>query len=118
MAIVEVDAAGPAARRERDLMLRRFGPFFADAPPAGGQPPLSELTGCVVGGIHATLYHYVAQQRVGELPGLLPLLTYFALAPFTGPDEAALRASSVTERHIAVCRSAASRRIPEDAETP
>lgn len=98
MAIVEIDTAGPAARRERDLMLRRFGPFFADAPQRPGLPAPHELTACIVGGIHATLYRYVAQRRVAELPGLLPLLTYFALAPFTGADEA-------TERHVAVCRS-------------
>lgn len=120
VAIVEIDTAGPAARRERDLMLRRFGPFFSDAPRRPGLPAPQDLTGCVVGGIHATLYRYVAQRRVDELPGLLPLLTYFALAPFGGADEAALHETALqerpipaTERHVAVCRSSTAQKIAE-----
>jgi AcrR family transcriptional regulator len=89
MAVVEIDAVGPAGRRERGLMLSRFAPFFDDAPLRPGMPALDELTACVVGGIHATIYRYVASGRAAELPGLLPLLTYFTLVPFTGPDEAA-----------------------------
>jgi AcrR family transcriptional regulator len=87
MAIVEIDAVGPAARLERDRMLRRFAPFFADAPlPA--LPAPDELADSIVGGIHSTIYRYVAQGRSAELPDLLPLLTYFALAPFVGREEA------------------------------
>jgi AcrR family transcriptional regulator len=87
MAIVEIDAVGPAARLERDRMLQRFAPFFADAP----RPPLpapDELADSIVGGIHSTIYRYVAQGRAVELPELLPLLTYFTLAPFVGREEA------------------------------
>lgn len=89
MAIVEIDAAGPAARHERDQLLARFYRFFADAPvgPAGALP--DELVGSIVGGIYRTIYRYVASGRVAELPGLLPVLTYFAMVPFLGAAEAA-----------------------------
>ena len=89
LAIVEIDAAGLAARRERDRMLRRFDQFFATAPAQPGLPAAGELAGSIVGGIHSTIYRFVAQGRSGELPSLLPVLTYFALVPFLGPAEAA-----------------------------
>jgi len=89
LAIVEIDAAGLAARRERDRMLRRFDQFFAAAPAQPGLPAAGELAGSIVGGIHSTIYRFVAQGRSGELPSLLPVLTYFALVPFLGPAEAA-----------------------------
>lgn len=89
LAIVEVDAAGPAARRERDQMLGRFDQFFAAAPAQPGLPAAGELVGSIVGGIHSTIYRYVAQGRPADLPSLLPVLTYFTLVPFLGPAEAA-----------------------------
>lgn len=88
MAIVEIDAVGPAARRERDLLLHRFDRFFADAPPLA-HAGSDELVGAVVGGIHSTIYRYVSAGRSAELPGLLPALTYFMVAPFLGPAGAA-----------------------------
>jgi AcrR family transcriptional regulator len=89
LAIVEIDAAGLAARRERDRMLRRFDQFFADAPAQPSLPAAGELAGSIVGGIHSTIYRFVAQGRSSELPSLLPVLTYLALVPFLGPAEAA-----------------------------
>ncbi|MEH1012276.1 TetR/AcrR family transcriptional regulator [Micromonospora sp. CPCC 206060] len=89
MAIVEIDAVGPAARYERDLLLRRFDQFFRDAPPGPGPVGPTGLTGAVVGGINSMVYRYVAAGRVAELPDLLPTLAYFMVAPFLGPQEAA-----------------------------
>lgn len=88
MAVVEVEAAGPAARRERNKLLLRFGKFFVDAPEQPGLPMQEELVMAVVGGIHASIYRYVAAGRVAELPNLLPLLSYFAAVPFIGQEEA------------------------------
>lgn len=95
MAIVEIDAVGPSARDERDRLLRRFNRFFVDAPqplasrPYGNLIDHDELVSAVVGGIYATIHRHVASGRVADLPELLDALTYFALVPFLGPDEAA-----------------------------
>jgi AcrR family transcriptional regulator len=88
MAVVEVEAAGPAARRERNKLLLRFARFFVDVPAQPELPMQEELVLAVVGGIHATIYRYVAAGRVAELPSLLPLVSYFAAVPFVGHDEA------------------------------
>jgi AcrR family transcriptional regulator len=93
MAIVEIDAAGPQCRRDRDRLLRDFDEFFVDAPGRpefgdAGSGTRDELIGSIVGGIYSTIYRYVAAGRVAELPELLPALTYFALVPFLGRDEA------------------------------
>jgi AcrR family transcriptional regulator len=94
MAIVEIDAAGPAARRERDLLLDRFHRFFADARPRPALPGQDDLlVASVVGGIHATIRRRVTQGQVAELPQLLPVLTYVMTAPFLGPDAAARAAA-------------------------
>lgn len=102
MAIVEIDAVGPAARAERVELLSQFNQFFADAP---CRPELSDpedLIRSIVGGIYTTVYRYVAAGRVAELPELLPTLTYFAVVPFVGPAEAAseLRARGGNEPRV------------------
>jgi AcrR family transcriptional regulator len=84
MAIVEIDAAGPEARRERTELLGRFGRFFTDAPPVP-----DGLVDTVVGGVYAAIYGHVSTGRVAELPSLLPMLSYFMMAPFLGRDGAA-----------------------------
>ncbi len=90
MALVEVDAAGPDARRERDDLLRSFRRFFAEAGPGPVAPGVDRaaLVSTVVGGIHATIRGRVAQGRATELPQLLPVLTYAATVPFLGTDGA------------------------------
>jgi AcrR family transcriptional regulator len=97
MAVVEVEAAGPAARRERNKLLLRFAQFFVDAPEQADLPRQEELVLAVVGGIHASIYRYVAAGRVAELPSLLPMLSYFAAVPFIGQDEAMADAQVATE---------------------
>ena len=89
MAVVEIDAAGPLARAERALLLRRFDRFFAEAPCGADLPMPEELVETIVGGIYATIYRYVAGGRVEQLPALLPTLSYFTLVPFVGIEGAA-----------------------------
>jgi AcrR family transcriptional regulator len=82
MAIVEIEAVGPAARGARAELLRRFRQFFAGAPDL---PPVMDRTALidtVIGGVYAAIYQSVARSGAAELPGLLPVLGYFVLAPF------------------------------------
>ncbi|TDB76848.1 TetR/AcrR family transcriptional regulator [Micromonospora sp. KC723] len=97
MALVEIEAAGPAARKERDRLPESFRRFF---PADGPGPTLSPserdlLVTMVVGGVQATIRAAVAQERTARLPELLPVLTYAVTAPFVGP-EAAARAARAT----------------------
>ncbi|MFG1800793.1 TetR/AcrR family transcriptional regulator [Micromonospora carbonacea] len=101
MALVEIDAAGPAARAERDLLLSRFHRFFQPARP---RSPLSTeeddlLVTTVVAGIYGTLRLRVSQGRTAELPRLLPVLTYAMTAPFLGPT-AGGRAARATDAGV------------------
>lgn len=111
MALVEVDAAGPDARRERDALLTSFRRFFADS----GSGPASDvdrnlLVSTVVGGLYATIRGRVAQGSIEELPALLPVLTYAAVAPFLGPAEAirATRPMDPADRPVATAPCAES----------
>jgi len=82
MAIVEVEAAGPDARRQRAELLRRFRQFFAGAPEPPPGIDRTALIDTVIGGVYSALYQQVAFGRATELPGLLPVLGYYLLAPF------------------------------------
>ncbi|WP_327069838.1 TetR/AcrR family transcriptional regulator [Kitasatospora sp. NBC_01250] len=91
LAVVEVDAVGPAGRLVREQLRVRLRRLFAEcpAPPAPVSGEL--LVDSVVGGIYANLYRYIAAGRHAELPGLLPTLAHFAIAAFVGPVEATRR---------------------------
>ena len=90
LAIVEMIAAGPRGRERIGQLLQYFQQFFADAPREPGQPraPLTVVE-ATVAGVFGLLFNYVSTQRTGELPGLLPEVTYFVLVPFIGPRAAA-----------------------------
>jgi AcrR family transcriptional regulator len=106
MAIVEIEAVGPPARRERGDLLERFSRFFDDAPRPAGPAAPEELIEALVGGVYATIYRYVATGRAADLPGLLPTLEYFVFVPFLGIDEAVSEVESVyddRERTVAPC---------------
>ncbi|WP_354644104.1 TetR/AcrR family transcriptional regulator [Kitasatospora camelliae] len=91
MAVVELDALGPAGRRVREQLLDRFRVFFADCPPPPAGVPAEQLIDAVVGGVHSMVQRCVDSGRTAELPDLLPALSLFCVAPFLGPEEAAAR---------------------------
>ena len=91
MAIVEIDAAGPAARAARDRVLDGFGRFFSGAPelPGAAGELRRPVIDAAVGGAYATIRRHVADGRTDELGDLLPSLSYFLMAPFVGREAAA-----------------------------
>ncbi|MFF3377479.1 TetR/AcrR family transcriptional regulator [Streptomyces sp. NPDC002680] len=89
MAIVEIDAVGPAGWEAREALLARFRDFFTDLPEVELPVPAQELVDTVVGGVYSAIHRRIAAGRTAELPGLLPGLTFSVLAPFLGPERAA-----------------------------
>lgn len=95
LAIVEMLAAGPRGRERNRWLLQWFLQFFDDAPRRPDQPRVSVVaTEAVVAGVFGLLFNYVSDRRAAELPGLLPEVTYFVLAPFIGPRAATAAAAS------------------------
>ncbi len=95
LAIVEMLAAGPRGRERSRGLLHDFLRFFDDAPARTGQAkvPLVAIE-AVVAGVFGLLFNYVSTRRTAELPGLLPQVTYFVLAPFIGPRAAGAAAGT------------------------
>ena len=90
----EIEAVGPAGRRERDQLLTRFRAFFAEAPQLPGSVRVQEMVDAVVGGVYSAIYRRIASGRTDQLTELLPVLSMFCLAPFLGPAEADRRLAS------------------------
>jgi AcrR family transcriptional regulator len=94
LAVVEVLAAGPAARVRRRLLLDAYTVFFADAPhdPALPEVPAGVVR-AVIAGVYGVIYDFVSTGRAADLPDQLADLTYLVVVPFLGPA-AAVRAAS------------------------
>ncbi|WP_327341334.1 TetR/AcrR family transcriptional regulator [Streptomyces europaeiscabiei] len=90
MAIVEIDAAGPAGWEAREALLARFRDFFTDVPKSELPVPTEELVDIVVGGVYSAIHRRIAAGRTAELPDLLPGLVFSVLVPFLGPERAAV----------------------------
>ena len=61
-------------------------------------PPVIEA---VVAGVFGLLFNYVSTGRSSDLPGMLPDITYFVLAPFIGPEAAASAAGLAPSHQLA-----------------
>jgi AcrR family transcriptional regulator len=95
MALVEVLAAGPTALTQRDQILQSFSLLLAPGhrySPTGADVP-AIAPEAISGGILEVLYFYMSNDRVGDMRQLVPQLTYIALAPFIGTEQAAEIAS-------------------------
>jgi AcrR family transcriptional regulator len=88
--LVECYAAGPQAIRRAEEVTRSFGIFLEEGyfyrPEARALPRLSSQA--IAGAIFEIIQRLVEAERWGELPRHLPQLTYIAIAPFTGAQEA------------------------------
>jgi AcrR family transcriptional regulator len=88
--LVECYAAGPNAIRRAEEITRSFGIFLQEGygyrPEARALPRLCSQA--VAGAVFEIIQRLVAAERWAELPAHLPQLTYIAIAPFTGAQEA------------------------------
>jgi AcrR family transcriptional regulator len=88
--VVECYAAGPAATRSTEELLRAATVFLEEGYSYGPEGRrLSRLCShAITGSVFEVIYRLVASGRASELPLHLPQLSYIALAPFIGRDEA------------------------------
>lgn len=86
LVIVEVLAAGRRAHERRDATLLRFCLFFeagqAALPPAMRNHDL--IAQAVIGGLYETVYGYIRDGHIDQLPEVMPDLLYCALVPYLG----------------------------------
>lgn len=93
--LVEVHAAGPRAVAKRTEAMTRASAMMDLARVEGGDSAPAISAEAVVAGILAVLHSRLASNQTGDYLRLLPELTYLAILPFFGPDEAgaAMRAT-------------------------
>jgi AcrR family transcriptional regulator len=88
--IVESRGASPLAQQRRetllDLFSKRIDDLVKSGQAAGAPPPTASAA--VVGGIEATLFSRLYEDRIDEIEALLPTLMYFAVLPYAGPEAA------------------------------
>ena len=92
LTIVDTFAASPDAIRIRQQASTAFRSYLSPGLTRPGLPPglPGELAAeGVVGGIWQILHDYVERGAATALPALAPQLTYFALTPFVGAEQAA-----------------------------
>ncbi|HEX4838576.1 MAG TPA: TetR/AcrR family transcriptional regulator [Solirubrobacteraceae bacterium] len=87
---IEAYALGPSDAKRVDENVLAFNVFLEDGyryrPQAAALPRL--FAEAIAGSILELAAFYIRHGRTAETPGLLPLLTYVILAPFTGVREA------------------------------
>ncbi|HEX9482735.1 MAG TPA: TetR/AcrR family transcriptional regulator [Solirubrobacteraceae bacterium] len=102
LTVVDTFAASPETIAIREDANAAFSSYLAPGfklaaargggPTAAGEPPGELAAEAVVGGIWQVLHDYVARGAAAALPGAAPQLSYFALAPFIGAEDAAAAA--------------------------
>lgn len=87
IAMVDVLSLGERGLEHRDRTLSLFGEILA--PGYEHAPHASPLAPEAIGGaIHALIYEQIQRRGAEHLSQILPMATFVALAPFTGPDDA------------------------------
>jgi AcrR family transcriptional regulator len=100
LAVVEINAAGPAAFEQRDRRLEAFlslmEPGFAAAPDV--KPEMAEV---ILGAVWRLVYRKIVEGSPEDLPQVAPVATYMLLSPFIGSEEALAVANSDGRAHPA-----------------
>jgi AcrR family transcriptional regulator len=85
---VDIYGAGPVAIADRERVGKElFAAFRGQALDTELTSPKLFVEACA-GAIYGVLFEGVWKGKLGDLPRLAPYLTYFALAPFIGAEEA------------------------------
>lgn len=88
LSVVDTFAASPEALEIRDKALAAFAAYLRRGLELAPETtPIAPEA--IVGGIWQVMHHYIANERVEELPGVASQVIYFALTPFLGPEGAA-----------------------------
>jgi AcrR family transcriptional regulator len=98
LSLVDTFAACPEAIENRDATLQAFAAYFGPAYElARGRVEVPAIAAeAIAGGIWQILHHYIESDCIAELPGAAAQLTYFALTPFLGAEDAAAYALSAS----------------------
>jgi AcrR family transcriptional regulator len=90
LAFVDALTATPSTADRSNMGMLAYGqllvPGYEEAPTA--QRPPAVTIEAIAGGVVELCLSHALQESIGELPGLVPPATYFALAPFIGAEEA------------------------------
>ncbi len=101
--LVECYAAGPAAIRRAEEITRSFTIFLQEGygyrPQAQRLPRLSSEA--IAGAIFEIIQRHIARNDFAGLLPRLPQITYIAIAPFTGPEEAVELIEAIGAQHVA-----------------
>ncbi len=93
LVLIEVYAAGPEAIECRAKALKPLEELFAKGRERSPETP-AIATEMILGGVIALAYRKTREAGAAELPILVPICTYIALAPFIGAEEAHTVASA------------------------
>ncbi|HXF31053.1 MAG TPA: TetR/AcrR family transcriptional regulator [Solirubrobacterales bacterium] len=85
---VDIYGAGPAALVSRDEIGRQIVDALLGPALEAGIKPTDLMIEASAGAIYGILFEGVWKGKTADLPRLAPFLTYFALAPFVGAEEA------------------------------
>ncbi len=98
--LVECYAAGPVAIRRGEEITRSFTIFLEEG--YGYRPEAQQLprvtSEAIAGALFEIVQRHAARRDFAGLPRRLPQLTYLALAPFTGPEEAVRLIEELSEQ--------------------
>ncbi|HSZ14000.1 MAG TPA: TetR/AcrR family transcriptional regulator [Solirubrobacteraceae bacterium] len=91
LSVVDTFAACPEAIEIRGAALQAFATYFKPAYElVRGRVEVPAIAAdAITGGIWQVMHHYVENDCIADLPGATAQLTYFALTPFLGPEQAA-----------------------------
>lgn len=87
--MIEMGTVGPVSgSRFRDTLGRFTAQLDDGRDPGDGAPELPNLSNIAGGAVYARIYEHVALRKTGDLPPLLPQLTFEVLVPYIGAEAA------------------------------